>query len=126
MLSEWRHPERITADNAYGCGYPSDPKAKAWLRANLDPVFGFPSESRGTSKQIREEEGGTGRKEEEGVYVCVCICVPMCLCVYMSFTHTHTHTTSYRTLLKYFAVLVQAWCASAGRRHKRSSTNTRR
>jgi hypothetical protein len=25
-----------------GSGYPSDPTTKAWLRANIDPVFGYP------------------------------------------------------------------------------------
>ncbi|EGD77038.1 ribonuclease [Salpingoeca rosetta] len=43
VLSAWRHPERIGANTEYGCGYPSDPKTKAWLRANIDKVFGFPS-----------------------------------------------------------------------------------
>ena len=26
-----------------GCGYPSDPKTKTWLKENIDPVYGFPS-----------------------------------------------------------------------------------
>jgi ribonuclease H2 subunit A len=29
------------ADAECGCGYPSDPKTVAWLKANMDPVFGF-------------------------------------------------------------------------------------
>lgn len=33
----------LVFDRNYGSGYPSDPKTKAWMRANLDPVFGFPS-----------------------------------------------------------------------------------
>jgi len=44
VLREWKFPEANKEfDNEYGCGYPSDPKAKAWLRRNLDPVYGFPT-----------------------------------------------------------------------------------
>ena len=30
-------------NRSWGCGYPSDPLAKAWLRNCFDPVYGFPS-----------------------------------------------------------------------------------
>ncbi len=44
VLSQWKFPEKITEiDSDYGCGYPSDPKAKAWLRRNFDGAFGFPN-----------------------------------------------------------------------------------
>ena len=44
VLKDWSFPERITeTDSDYGCGYPSDPKAKAWLRRNFDQAFGFPT-----------------------------------------------------------------------------------
>eukprot|EP00043_Microstomoeca_roanoka_P015247 m.152525 g.152525 ORF g.152525 m.152525 type:complete len:416 (-) comp16214_c0_seq1:189-1436(-) len=43
VLEHWNHPEKIDVDREFGCGYPSDPKTKAWLRANMDNVFGFPS-----------------------------------------------------------------------------------
>lgn len=29
----------FTAD--FGCGYPSDPSTVAWLKSNVDPVFGY-------------------------------------------------------------------------------------
>jgi len=33
----------LTGDaDGWGSGYPGDEKTKAWLRANMDPVFGFP------------------------------------------------------------------------------------
>src|SRR3989338_31774 len=43
-LKFWKFPETsqdLSID--FGSGYPGDPKTKAWLRSNLDPVFGFPS-----------------------------------------------------------------------------------
>lgn len=43
VLAQWKYPESKEIDNDYGCGYPSDPKAKQWLRRNFDPVFGFPN-----------------------------------------------------------------------------------
>lgn len=42
-LANWVYPEEKAIDKDYGCGYPSDPKAKEWLKRNLDPVFGFPT-----------------------------------------------------------------------------------
>eukprot|EP01134_Creolimax_fragrantissima_P005209 CFRG5209T1 len=29
-------------DRKFGSGYPGDPNTKAWLRNNIDPIFGFP------------------------------------------------------------------------------------
>ena len=42
-LAEWQFPEKKDIDKEFGCGYPSDPKAKEWLRRNFDPTFGFPT-----------------------------------------------------------------------------------
>jgi len=45
-LKDWafkeNFPEGQKPDSNWGCGYPSDPLAKAWIRRNFDPVFGFP------------------------------------------------------------------------------------
>ncbi|KAF2826514.1 hypothetical protein CC86DRAFT_292924 [Ophiobolus disseminans] len=41
----------------WGSGYPSDPKLKAWLKHNMDPLFGWGSECRfswGTAKELLE------------------------------------------------------------------------
>jgi ribonuclease H2 subunit A len=43
VLADWQFKEKKEIDNDYGCGYPSDPKAKAWLRRNFDQEFGFPT-----------------------------------------------------------------------------------
>lgn len=47
VLADWDYPESKsgiqTFDKDYGCGYPSDPKAKEWLKRNLDKTFGFPT-----------------------------------------------------------------------------------
>lgn len=43
MLADWAFAEKKEFIKEYGCGYPGDPKTKAWLRANKDGVFGFPS-----------------------------------------------------------------------------------
>jgi ribonuclease H2 subunit A len=59
VLEEWQFKEKKEFSNDYGCGYPSDPKTKQWLRDNLDPVFGFPSLVRfswKTSSKILEDE----------------------------------------------------------------------
>lgn len=42
-LMTWRFPETKEFNNNYGCGYPGDVHTKAWLRANMDDVFGFPT-----------------------------------------------------------------------------------
>jgi ribonuclease H2 subunit A len=42
-LEGWKFPEGDHISREFGCGYPSDPITKQWLRDNFDPVFGFPS-----------------------------------------------------------------------------------
>lgn len=51
---------------AWGSGYPSDARCTTWLRANMDPVFGWGSECRfswGTAKEMLENKG-VGAKTE--------------------------------------------------------------
>jgi ribonuclease H2 subunit A len=31
VLADWQYPEQKEIDKDFGCGYPSDPKAKQWL-----------------------------------------------------------------------------------------------
>ncbi|KAF2855239.1 ribonuclease-like protein hi large subunit [Plenodomus tracheiphilus IPT5] len=50
---------------SWGSGYPSDPSTQAWLRRNMDPVFGWGTECRhswGTAKELLE-----GNKADVGV-----------------------------------------------------------
>lgn len=35
----WMAEKGSSAD--FGCGYPSDPSTVAWLKGNVDPVFGY-------------------------------------------------------------------------------------
>ncbi|QIX02427.1 hypothetical protein AMS68_007944 [Peltaster fructicola] len=45
---------------AWGSGYPSDARCSTWLKANMDPVFGWGSEARfswGTCKELLETKG---------------------------------------------------------------------
>ena len=42
---------------AWGSGYPSDPRTQTWLKQNMDPLFGWGSETRfswGTAKELLE------------------------------------------------------------------------
>lgn len=39
-LTKWM-AEKGHAEGTFGCGYPSDPSTCAWLKANVDPVFGY-------------------------------------------------------------------------------------
>lgn len=39
-LQNWM-AERGHATDSFGCGYPSDPSTVAWLKSNIDPVFGY-------------------------------------------------------------------------------------
>lgn len=47
LLNEWEFPEekasqgQLKIGREWGCGYPSDPHTKKWLRDQFDPVFGF-------------------------------------------------------------------------------------
>ena len=55
----WNFPGMVKTHNEYGSGYPSDPKTKAWLRRNVDSIFGFPHFVRfswSTAKSIMDDE----------------------------------------------------------------------
>ncbi|KAJ1796560.1 hypothetical protein LPJ59_003673 [Coemansia sp. RSA 2399] len=42
-LTHWCFKEpAVLVDRAFGSGYPGDPNTVKWLRASVDPVFGFP------------------------------------------------------------------------------------
>tara|TARA_B100000524_G_scaffold348260_1_gene252231 strand:+ start:1568 stop:2470 length:903 start_codon:yes stop_codon:yes gene_type:complete len=44
LLREWRFEDpRLGCDKNWGCGYPSDPLTKSWLKENMHPLFGFPN-----------------------------------------------------------------------------------
>lgn len=50
---------RLNLSKPKGSGYPSDPNTKAWMDANCDPVFGFPTFVRfswGTTKTLLEKK----------------------------------------------------------------------
>jgi len=43
-LKNWEFPEiGIQLNSTFGSGYPADPITKKWLKASVDPVFGYPS-----------------------------------------------------------------------------------
>lgn len=44
VMYQWNHVEKREISCVYGSGYPGDPATKAWLRSNIDKVFGFPGE----------------------------------------------------------------------------------
>ncbi|KAG1821690.1 ribonuclease H-like domain-containing protein [Suillus subaureus] len=53
----------------FGSGYPSDPKTQAWVKASLDPTFGFPSIVRfswTTVKVILEKSAHSVKWTDEG------------------------------------------------------------
>lgn len=55
----------VKATVSWGSGYPSDPRTQAWLKQNMDPVFGWGTECRhswGTAKELLE-----GKKADVGV-----------------------------------------------------------
>jgi ribonuclease H2 subunit A len=59
-VSRDRVVDAISLGENRGSGYPSDPATKAWLAANLDPLFGFDSSVRfswGTVDRILDEGG---------------------------------------------------------------------
>lgn len=45
-LKQYEFPERLDISRDFGCGYPSDPATKAWMKQTLHPVFGFPQLAR--------------------------------------------------------------------------------
>ncbi|KAF9432817.1 DNA replication licensing factor mcm8 [Entomortierella beljakovae] len=54
----------------FGSGYPSDPKTVAWLKANMDPIFGYPNIVRfswQTCKTLLETSGKTVRWPDDDV-----------------------------------------------------------
>ncbi|OLL26023.1 Ribonuclease H2 subunit A [Neolecta irregularis DAH-3] len=53
-----------------GSGYPSDPKTVAWLKENMDPVFGWDDQVRyswGTAKQLLDTQVGVDWHDENKV-----------------------------------------------------------
>lgn len=51
---------------AWGSGYPSDARCTSWLKANMDPVFGWGTECRfswGTAKDLLDAKAATVRVE---------------------------------------------------------------
>ncbi|WPH04182.1 Hypothetical protein R9X50_00707000 [Acrodontium crateriforme] len=51
---------------AWGSGYPSDARCSNWLKANMNPVFGWGNECRfswGTAKELLENKGAPCRAE---------------------------------------------------------------
>jgi len=45
-LKDWQYPDNakiVLEKSGWGSGYPADPVTKAFLRKNIDPVFGFPN-----------------------------------------------------------------------------------
>lgn len=55
----WKFIDDSKTGSDYGSGYPSDPKTKAWLRQNVDQIFGFPNFVRfswSTAKSILDDE----------------------------------------------------------------------
>jgi len=51
---------------AWGSGYPSDPRCSSWLKANMDPLFGWGNECRfswGTAKDMLEAKGAPVKVE---------------------------------------------------------------
>ncbi|KAA8497930.1 Ribonuclease H2 subunit A [Porphyridium purpureum] len=62
ILSEWQFSgaRANSYGRVFGSGYPGDPSTKAWLRAHLHPVFGFPNLVRfswSTIPSLLESEG---------------------------------------------------------------------
>ncbi|KAL6720136.1 hypothetical protein ACLMJK_002057 [Lecanora helva] len=56
---------QISAEG-WGSGYPSDARCTAWLKANMNPIFGWGSECRfswGTAKDLLEAKGSNVRVE---------------------------------------------------------------
>jgi ribonuclease H2 subunit A len=62
--ASWVFPEGVPHDRLWGSGYPSDPKAKAWLDKHLDPVFGFPNVVRFSWKPVGERLKTQGVRAE--------------------------------------------------------------
>lgn len=53
-------------NRVFGCGYPSDPLTKKWLKDVFDPVFGFPTVVRfswSTARKMLQESAGSSNKD---------------------------------------------------------------
>ncbi|KAL1582089.1 hypothetical protein WHR41_09179 [Cladosporium halotolerans] len=62
----WESYDESGGEVAWGSGYPSDARCTAWMRANMDPLFGWGSECRfswGTAKEMLEVKGGGPKAE---------------------------------------------------------------
>jgi ribonuclease H2 subunit A len=60
IIADWEFKEKVNFSREFGCGYPSDPITKKWLRKTIDPVFGFPNMVRfswKTTKDLIDERG---------------------------------------------------------------------
>ena len=43
LLDTWPCDDaRVCSDRHWGCGYPSDKDTQRWMRANMQPIFGWP------------------------------------------------------------------------------------
>lgn len=67
VLRHWIFAEsgmEDTVSRQFGSGYPSDPKTVSWLKASMDPIFGYPNIVRfswATCKTLLETSGKTVR-----------------------------------------------------------------
>jgi len=55
-----------TGEVAWGSGYPSDARCTTWMKANMNPVFGWGNECRfswGTAKEMLEVKGAPCRAD---------------------------------------------------------------
>ncbi|CAG8595728.1 8782_t:CDS:2 [Paraglomus occultum] len=41
-MKHWAFVEKVNTSRIFGSGYPSDPNTMAWLKSNIDYVFGYP------------------------------------------------------------------------------------
>jgi ribonuclease H2 subunit A len=59
-MVHWKCIEPLEISREYGSGYPSDPTTVQWLKANMDPIFGFPRLIRfswSTCSNLLDEKG---------------------------------------------------------------------
>lgn len=64
QLRQYQFPEPMEISRDFGCGYPSDPVTKAWMKQSLHPLFGFPQLTRFSwqpAARAMEENGPTVR-----------------------------------------------------------------
>jgi ribonuclease H2 subunit A len=55
---------KTTEEGSWGSGYPSDARCTSWLKRNMDPVFGWGSETRfswGTAKDMLDVKGAAAK-----------------------------------------------------------------